>query len=246
MAFEKLRKESLKKLRKDLKESVSDDQLIINAVNSIEELEKTGNMLVTRLREWYALYNPEFEKWMDNQEKFAELVISKDKKTLLNEIKAKESIGANLPKKDIDAMMILAKQAKENYNAINNIKRYIEFKMKKYCPNLLEIVGTMLGAKLIAKAGSLKRLSQFPASTIQILGAEKALFRHMKTGARPPRHGILIQHPIVAQAKQKDHGRRARTLADKISIATKVDYFKGDFIGKKLKKELIDKFGVDY
>jgi nucleolar protein 56 len=118
--------------------------------------------------------------------------------------------------------------------------------MKRYCPNLLEITGMMLGAKLIAKAGSLKRLSQFPASTIQVLGAEKALFRHMKTGARPPRHGMLIQHPIVAQAKQKEHGKRARTLADKISIAAKVDYFKGEFIGKKLKKELIDKFGVEF
>ena len=246
MAFEKLRKDSIKKLMIDLKSSVNEDNLIVNAVNSIEELEKTGNMLVTRLREWYALYNPEFEEWMNDNAKFADLVIRKDRKTLLNEIKAKESIGADLNKADIDAIMILAKQAKSNYDIIKDIRNYIETVMKNYCPNILEVAGVMLSAKLIAKVGSLRRLSAFPASTIQILGAEKALFRHMKTGAKPPRHGILIQHPLVAQAKQKDHGKRARTLADKISIAAKVDYFKGEFIGKKLKKELEKKFEVKY
>ena len=246
MAFEKLRKESLEKLRKDLKASVGDDNLIINAVNSMEELERTGNMMVTRLREWYALYNPEFEKWMTHQEKFADLVIKKDKKTLLNEIHAKYSIGADLSEEDLHAILILAHQAKSNYDSMKYIKEYIESKMRKHCPNLLEIVGVMLGARLLAKAGSLKRLSQYPASTIQVLGAEKALFRHLKTGAKPPRHGMLVQHPLVAQAKQKDHGKRARTLADKISIAVKVDYFKGEFIGKKLKKALEDKFGVNY
>ena len=246
MAFEKLRKDSIRKLMIDLKSSVNEDNLIVNAVNSIEELEKTGNMLVTRLREWYAIYNPEFEEWMNDNAKFADLVLKKDRETLLDEIRAKETIGADLRKVDLDAIMILAKQAKSNYDVIKDIRYYIEGVMKKYCPNILEIAGVMLAAKLIAKVGSLRKLSAFPASTIQILGAEKALFRHMKTGAKPPRHGILIQHPLVAQAKQKDHGKRARTLADKLSIAAKVDYFKGEFIGKKLKKELEDKFEVKY
>ncbi|MCK5107216.1 MAG: hypothetical protein KAQ83_00660 [Nanoarchaeota archaeon] len=246
MAFEKLREKCLNKLRKDLKDSVNDDNLIINAVNAIDDLEKTGNMLVTRLREWYALYNPEFEKWMTNQEKFSDLILRKDKKTLLEEIHAKYSIGADLSREDLEPIMILAEQARDNYAIINDMKKYMEFKMRKHCPNLLEVVGVMLSGKLLAKAGSLKRLSQYPASTIQVLGAEKALFRHIRTGARPPRHGMLVQHPLVAQAKQKDHGKRARTLADKIAIAVKVDYFKGEFIGKKLKKALEDKFEVKY
>jgi nucleolar protein 56 len=83
-----------------------------------------------------------------------------------------------------------------------------------------------------------------PASTIQILGAEKALFRHMKTGAKPPRHGIIISHPLIARAPDKMHGKIARALADKLSIASKVDYFKGNFIGDKLKKSLEEKFGL--
>lgn len=82
----------------------------------------------------------------------------------------------------------------------------------------------------------------FPASTIQVLGAEKALFRHMKTGAKPPRHGVIVQHPLLSGAPQKMHGKIARALADKISIAVKVDYFKGKFIGDKLRKGLEEKF----
>ena len=81
-----------------------------------------------------------------------------------------------------------------------------------------------------------------PASTIQILGAEKALFRHMKTGAKPPRHGVIVAHPLISRAPDKMHGKIARTLADKISIAAKVDYFRGQFIGDKLRKELEVKF----
>ena len=84
------------------------------------------------------------------------------------------------------------------------------------------------------------------SSTIQVLGAEKALFRHMKTGAKPPRHGIIIKHPLISSAKQKEHGKRARTLADKIAIAVKVDYFKGKFIGDTLKKGIQEKFKCDY
>jgi nucleolar protein 56 len=97
--------------------------------------------------------------------------------------------------------------------------------MDELCPNIKAVCGTLLAAKLIEHAGSLKRLSEMPASTIQILGAEKALFRHMKTGAKPPRHGIIINHPLIAKASEKMHGKVARGLSDKISIASKIDYF---------------------
>jgi len=88
----------------------------------------------------------------------------------------------------------------------------------------------------------LKKLAEMPSSTIQLLGAEKALFRHMRTGAKVPKHGILIQHPLMAKTKKEIHGKVARALADKISIAAKVDYFKGKFVADKLKKMLEEKF----
>ena len=116
--------------------------------------------------------------------------------------------------------------------------------MKKHCPNMLEVAGVLISAKLLEHAGSLRRLMMMPASTIQILGAEKALFRHLKTGkkAKPPKYGILSQHPLIGKVKKEEYGKVARTLADKISIAVKVDYFKGKFIGDKLKEELEKKF----
>ena len=244
--FEKFRLEKIRLVKKQIKQNVDDSNLIMQTVNSIEELERTGNMLTTRLREWYALYNPEFEDSMENQEKFSYVIMKKSRKILLKEIKASVSMGADLDKKDVDEIMFFAKTIQSLYFTKNKLSEYLKSIMKKYCPNLLAVAGTFVGAKLLAKAGTLERLSRMPASTIQVLGAEKALFRHLKTGAKPPRHGYLVQHALVSQAKQKEHGKRARCLADKISIAVKVDYFKGEFIGNKLKKELEKKFGVEF
>ena len=81
-----------------------------------------------------------------------------------------------------------------------------------------------------------------PSSKIQLLGAETALFRHIKTGARPPKHGLILQHTFVSSAKRQDRGKRARVFADKIAMAIKADYFKGEFIGDKLRKDLEERF----
>ena len=86
--------------------------------------------------------------------------------------------------------------------------------------------------------GSLKRLIMLPSSTVQLLGAEEALFRHIKTGARCPKYGVLHDHPLVSRSKKKESGKVARVLASKISIAARVDYAKGKFIGDKLMKEI--------
>jgi nucleolar protein 56 len=115
--------------------------------------------------------------------------------------------------------------------------------MKTNCPNLNELAGTLIGAKLISIAGSLRKLAMFPASTVQLLGAEKALFRHMKNKKRylPPKYGVLHEHKYIQQNPKKYHGKIARLLADKIAIAVKIDYFKGDFKGDKLKKQVEEK-----
>ena len=92
--------------------------------------------------------------------------------------------------------------------------------MQKWrAPNLRDLLGSTLGAKLIAHIGSIKRLATYPASTIQIMGAEKAVFRHLKTGERPPKHGIIFQHPSVRGAKWWNRGKVARNLALKITFA---------------------------
>ena len=228
----------------DVKNSVNQDNLIIQSIKSIGEIDKAINLLVKRLREWYDLYNPEFSRATENHESFVEEILNNEKNELLKKINVdkSESIGADLSQEDIDMVNSLAHQMHDLYQLRKNNLNYISTLMDEYCPNIKAVCDVMVSASLIEHAGSLKRLSILPSSTIQILGAEKALFRHMKTGAKPPRHGIIIGHPLISKAPDKMHGKIARALADKISIAAKVDYFQGKFIGEKLRKELEEKF----
>ena len=228
----------------DLKTSVNDDVLIIQSINLIDELDKMINMLVKRLREWYELYAPEVSKAIENHQKFVEEIINKEKNELLKELKInpEDSIGADLEQEKLEPVRSLAHQIFNLYSLRDSQVDYISSSMDMLCPNLKVICDVIIGAKLLEHAGSLKRLSEMPASTIQILGAEKALFRHMKTGAKSPKHGLIINHPLIAKSPHNLHGKIARALADKISIASKVDYFKGKFIGDKLREKLENRF----
>jgi nucleolar protein 56 len=110
--------------------------------------------------------------------------------------------------------------------------------MKNYCPNVLELAGATIGAKLIELAKSLKRMALLPASTVQLLGAEKALFRHLKLKTKSPKYGVIFQHPLIQNAKRSERGKMARRLADKLSLCARLDYFKGEFKAKEYRKML--------
>mgnify|MGYP001586919297 CR=1 FL=1 len=236
---------NLELTKNDVKNSVNDDTLIMQSINAIEELDKAANLLAKRLREWYGLYNPEFSRAVENHEKFVEEIIDKEKNELLKELRISpsDSIGADFEQEDLEPIKKLTHQIYDLYQLKKSQVDYISVLMDELCPSLKAVCGALIGAKLIEHAGSLKRLAEMPASTVQVLGAEKALFRHMKTGAKPPRHGVIVHHPLIAKAPDKMHGKIARALADKISIAAKVDYFQGQFIGEKLKEDLEKKFG---
>jgi nucleolar protein 56 len=239
-----IHKNNLLITKQKIKDSVKPDLLIVQTINNIDELSKIINTLAKRLREWYEFYNPEFSKSVQDHEKFCELILEKNKKQLLEQVKLKESesMGAELAKKDLDSILLLAGQINNLFEYKEKQTKYLEDLMKRICPNLLAITGSLIGAKLLAIAGNLKKLMSFPASTIQLLGAEKALFRHIRTGAKPPKFGVLMQHPLITNANKENKGKIARALADKISIAVKIDYFKGKFAGDKLRKEIEAKF----
>ncbi|MBD3304576.1 hypothetical protein GF343_05510 [Candidatus Woesearchaeota archaeon] len=232
--FKKLREESIRQARKDVKQSFSRDLLVIQAVNSVEELNTVINMLVNRLREWYGFYNPEFVKEMHSTEEFAAGIVSAEKK--------KDSMGADIEKKDNDIILALAKQIASLHKLKKDLTGYLENTMQEVCPNLNAVAGSFIGARLLAFAGSLKNLSEMTSSTVQLLGAEKALFRHLHGQGKSPKHGILVNHELVINAQFREKGKIARALADKIAIASKVDYFKGDFVGDKLRAELEKRF----
>ncbi|MBU4492897.1 MAG: hypothetical protein KKA61_00840 [Nanoarchaeota archaeon] len=227
-----------------IKNSVKQDTLVIQAINNINELDRVANTLIKRLREWYELYLPEFSKRVRDNEKFVELILKNKKTELLKEINisSKKSMGADLSESDLKPIAKLAKSITSLYALRESQSQYLELIIKKTYPNMYAITGSQIGAKLISLAGSFEKLAKFPASTIQLLGAEEALFRHLKTGAKSPKYGILHEHPLVTQAKASEKGKIARALGDKISIAVKVDFFKGKFIGEKLRKDLEKKF----
>ena len=237
-----LRQKNIERTRTLVRESVNPDLFILNAVNNIEDLQRIENLLVKRLREWYALYFPESEKNLPVNPEFLMHVLMGDKHKSMGEMGLKDSMGADLGKKELEEIKKLATAIEKIYQEEKHLSNYLNDTMLAHCPNLHAVAGHTIGAKLMRGAGSLKKLAMMRSSTIQLIGAEKALFRHIRTGAKPPKYGYLLQHPIVQRSKKEDRGRAARMLADKIFIAARVDYFKGKFIGDDLIKEVEVKF----
>lgn len=150
---------------------------------------------------------------------------SKISKTLKKQVKKYYSSNTEITKKNVKALIKEDNDVKENF--------------EEMCRNLCSLAGKELGLKLISHAGSLKKLASMPSSKIQLLGAEKALFKHLKHGTPSPKHGMIFHHPLVSKAKNK--GKAARLLADKIAIAARIDYFRGKFIGDMLRKQVKEK-----
>ncbi len=239
-------KKNLALTKEGIRDAVKDDVLIIQAINNIEDIEKVINILVKRLRDWYSFYNPEFSQSIESHEKFVELILKKDKKELLKEIniKKEETMGKDFSKKDLEPIMSLAKEISQLYDFRKKQESYLGSLMKGVCPNLAEVAGVLIGARLIEGAGSLRHLATLPSSVIQLIGAEKALFRHIRNKKNlPPKFGFIFAHNLI-QRNMKNSGKAARTLADKIGIAVRVDYFKGKFIGDKLRKEVEEKLSI--
>ncbi|MBI2581811.1 hypothetical protein HYV87_01620 [Candidatus Woesearchaeota archaeon] len=204
-----------------LKNAVNEDNLIMQAIANINELDKIANTMSKRLREWYSLYFPELSEEIEDHEKYVELVLEQER--------TQESFGADLSEFDLEEMKLLAGRIISIYALRKQHELYLEKIMTKYCPNLLELAGATIAARLIELGKGLKHLALLPASTVQLLGAEKALFRHLKTGSRSPKYGVIINHPLIQKAPRDKRGKAARMLADKLSLCARLDFFKGEF-----------------
>jgi len=221
--------------RKKIRDGITIDFYIIQLVSHIEDLDTIINKLAKRLRDWYELYFPEISRNISDHETFAK-IISEPKSKLMSDNNISLSMGHDFKSEELVPLHNLRKELlniiKLRNVQLDELAKLIE---NEY-PNMTCVAGPIISGKLLKLAGSMKKLIEFPASTLQLLGAEKALFRHLVRGSKPPKYGILLSHPFVASSKEKS--KSARKLADKISIAAKVDYFKGEFIGNKLKEEL--------
>jgi nucleolar protein 56 len=253
MIMEKRRMRILDEMKAKIRKAhLSRDNLMVFADSAYSDLEKQINILFERLTEWYGVYFPELK--LEDRVKYCNLVLQIDKKDFQKSKKAIQSIlgekaegvvkslqntmGADLDEKDLDSIKLLAQQILALEETKDQLEKYIGSLAKEVCPNLSEVGGPKIAAKLIAHVGSLEKLAKLPASTIQVLGAEKALFKHLRRKTKPPKHGIIFQHTIIHSAPKDKRGRLARTLASKLAIAAKVDaYGKGHFVGKELRED---------
>jgi len=231
------------------------DLIVVQTIQAMDDLDKTINLFVSRVREWYGLHFPELDRLVEKHETYARLVKdigSKDACTLDNLMKeglpksraeeiseaAERSMGAELFETDLKQIQEMCGYTLQLFEARASLDKYIVELMEEVAPNINVMTGATLGARLIALAGGLTNLAKMPASTIQVLGAEKALFRSLKTGARPPKHGVIFQHTLVHEAKRWQRGRIARALAGKLAIAARTDAFSGKYSGDMLRANL--------
>jgi len=236
------------------------DNMIIQSIALVDQMDKDVNTFSMRVREWYAWHFPELSKIVTNNYDFARLVkVIKDKSSMgedkteditaiVGEEKAQEiadalrsSMGTDIAEFDMVSIENFAERVISLSEYREKLHVYLDKKMHDCAPNLSSLIGEMVGARLISKAGSLTNLAKYPASTVQILGAEKALFRALKTRGKTPKYGLIYHSTFIGQASQANKGRISRFLANKTSLASRIDSFSEEpttIFGEKFKEQV--------
>ena len=238
------------------------DNMIIQAISLLDLLDKDVNTFAMRVREWYSWHFPELGKLVGDNLVYADVVrgvgarqgfVDKARDTLVDatgdeavadEIlgAAKVSMGQDLSEADVDNITRFAARVADLMRYRQKLVSYLGHKLAVVAPNLTALVGDIIAARLISQAGSLGALAKYPASTVQILGAEKALFRALKTKSNTPKYGILFNSSFIGRAHAKHKGRMSRYLANKCSIAGRIDMYSESYesaaFGLKLKEQV--------
>jgi nucleolar protein 56 len=226
---------------------------VMQAVDSLDELNKVMNTLAERLRAWYSPHWPELEKVALECNYAVVIAAFRSREGVIGALEggaalpegcgldpgqllaqARMSRGCGMDGRSLDAVVELARAHMELSSRCKAMESYVKEAMEDAAPCLNALTGPLVGARLIRLAGGMRRLAVLPSSTIQILGAEKALFSHLREGTKPPKHGIIFQHPLIHTAGWWQRGRIARHFAGKISIAVRSDHFGGSVDGAAL------------
>lgn len=215
------------------------DIMVVQAVSLLDDIDKELNNYAMRLREWYSWHFPELAKIVSDNIVYAKCVkMIGDKintpNVSLGELIPEElgaevieaaelSMGTEMTTEDLDHIIYLCDQVISLSEYRVSLAEYLKSRMSAIAPNLTVLVGELVGARLIAHAGSLVNLAKHPSSTVQILGAEKALFRAMRMKSDTPKYGLLYHASMVGQASTKNKGKMSRSLAAKCSLSVRVD-----------------------
>ncbi len=219
-------------------EPIPRDRNLVQAIRNLDDQIATINLYDERLHEWYGMHFPELADYARDS-RYADLIARYgDREQVTEELGIEiSSIGADLDPKDMRAVQDLADTLCRLYDDKARTEEYIQGIVSEACPNMCAVLSAPLAARMISLAGGLERLASLPSSTVQLLGAEKAMFRHLRSGKRPPKHGIIFQHPEIHRAPYWQRGKIARALAGKVLIAAKVDQYHGEFCGDRLNEE---------
>lgn len=222
------------------------DNHIIQASAIIDSQDKSLNQFLMRVREWYGWHFPELVKIVSDNLTYAKLVLTIGNKKTLNDERvddiaavvgedgnkaqaiidaAKVSMGTDISDEDLQIMLGLTRNVVKQAENRQMTSNYLQDKMHSVAPNLQALIGTTVGARLISQAGSLNSLAKSPASTLQIMGAEKALFRALKSKSNTPKYGIIYHSSYIGRASPRDKGRISRYVANKCSMACRIDNF---------------------
>lgn len=244
------------------REAAERDKLVIQAINTLDDFDKTANTLYGRIREWYSIHFPELDRLVLDHQDYFKLVsaLGARENFTLEAVKgavelpdeqagkivevARSSVGARFDEIDIQTLQECVERVRRLHEARERMAEYIDGLMAQVAPNIRAVVGGPIGARLISIAGGLKDLARMPASTVQLLGAEKALFRSLHKRGKPPKHGVIYQYPEIRGSPRKLRGKIARALAGKLSIAARVDAMSGEFVGDKLNAYLESRISV--
>jgi len=240
------------------------DNMIIQSIALLDQLDKDINTFCMRIREWYSYHFPELIKIVPENALYAKVVkLVKNRKELtadkFEELEAilmdsaraqavidasKSSMGMDISPVDLLNIDMFASRVIGITEYRKELSTYLRSKMSVVAPNLAVLIGDTVGARLISHAGSLTNLAKCPASTVQILGAEKALFRALKTKGNTPKYGLIFHSSFIGRAGAKNKGRISRYLANKCSIASRIDCFSEEsttVFGSKLKEQVEDR-----
>ena len=215
--YERLHEATLRAAREGVRAAeLSDDQQLIHAVRAMDDCESTANELAERVAEWAGTHYDDAGTGIEGARRVAE----RD------------------PETPVEARVVgLAGRVAGLADEADGLRQYIEQTAPSVAPNLAALAGPVLAARLIALAGGLESLAKQPSGTVQVLGAEDALFAHLQGGAPSPKHGVIYTHEAVRNTPKADRGSAARALAGKLSIAARVDHYSGD-LRPELEREL--------
>lgn len=245
MDKEELREKAISQTRDELKQSVDKDELLVKAVKQLDQVNKDFTEEMERFRDWYSLHFPELESEISDDEELLKIIekygLERTEIKPFQEL-ADGSTGTELTDQDRDLLEQTVAHLSGMQELKDGLEDYVRRGAETEFMNLSSLLGPLLATRLVSLAGGLEELAKKPASTVQMLGAEKALFRYLHGEGTPPKHGILFEHQFVKSLPEEKRGKIARFLANKTVMAARIDQYGDEDKSEGLNREIQEKY----